>query len=145
MNFMRMSHYSENILFCVVYNTPSVALRLGSIWFLLLPPSVKWGKKMRCLQLKKQSRFFDAFLHLKLIITLVKQKTGFWVPSGANGKGEISNPVIAGIRQMTMMQRSWLSEISSIIPKIAAQYALQINPNLDIINFRFEANVGQYQ
>ena len=32
------------------------------------------------------------------------------------------------------------AEISRIIPKIAAQYALQINPNLDIINFRFEAN-----
>ena len=32
------------------------------------------------------------------------------------------------------------SEISKMIPQIAAQYALQINPHLDIKNFRFEAN-----
>ena len=31
-------------------------------------------------------------------------------------------------------------EISKIIPQIAAQYAMQINPELDIKNFRFEAN-----
>lgn len=32
------------------------------------------------------------------------------------------------------------AKISKIIPQVAAQYALQINPNLDIKNFRFEAN-----
>ena len=32
------------------------------------------------------------------------------------------------------------SEISTIIPQVAAQYALQINPQLNIKNFRFEAN-----
>ena len=32
------------------------------------------------------------------------------------------------------------SKISKIIPQIAAQYAMQINPRLDIKNFRFEAN-----
>jgi len=31
-------------------------------------------------------------------------------------------------------------EISKIIPQIAANYALQINPKLDITKFRFEAN-----
>ena len=41
-----------------------------------------------------------------------------------------------------LMMRSdpGFSEISKIIPQIAAQYALQINPKLDIQNFRFEAN-----